>query len=205
MKLGKLGLALILVFAATTAVLAQDVPNNAIRFGLSYHMPDAEETVEVDQGSTLDLEIDDATGFFLAYEARFSKLLGVEVFATRAEPELTGELFEEVDTKAAFTSSGTTDVEFNAITLGLNIHVFGRGAFDFYVAPLAGYAFFGDEFKDDIVYGAAAGLEIGFGSRGLAFTASARYLKSKAEAEDVDNVELDFDPLILSAGLAYRF
>lgn len=199
-------MAVALLFLLTSfATFAQDVPTHTIRGGIAYHMPDAEETVEIDELGSLDIEADDATGFFLAYEARFSKLLGLEIFATRAEPEFESILDEIEGPIEAISQTGKTDVEFNAVTAGLNVHVFGRGAVDLYVAPLFGYAFFGDTFEDDIVYGAGVGLDVGFGKRGLAFTASVRYLKSKAEAEDEENVELDLDPLIISAGLAYRF
>lgn len=205
MRIRSMITATLLLLLTTFATFAQDVPKNAIRGGIAYHMPDAEETVEVDEFGSLDIEGDDATGFFLAYEARFSKLLGVEIFATRAEPEFETRLGDYEIPAETVTQAGKTDVEFNAVTAGLNVHVFGRGAVDLYVAPLFGYAFFGDTFQDDIVYGAGVGLDVGFGKRGLAFTASVRYLKSKAEVEDEENVEIDLDPLIISAGLAYRF
>lgn len=191
----KIALVLLLCAFLMTPALA-DTSKNAIRLGLSYHMPDAEETVEIDEGDSLDLDADSATGAFIAYEYRFSKLLGLEAFVTRAEPEL--------EAKINGDTEGKEDVDFTAATLGLNVHVFGRGAIDVYVAPLVGYAFYGSDFDDNVVYGAALGLELGFGDGGLAFTASARYLKSEAEAKD-ENIEIDFDPLIISAGLAYRF
>ncbi len=198
---------LLLVLGSVLA-MAQDVPRNAIRGGISYHMPDAEETVEINELEELDIEADDATGFFLAYEARFSKMLGIELFVTRSESEWTGRYsyFSTKAPEAVFEEK--EDIDFTAVTLGLNVHVFGRGAVDIYVAPLVGYAFFGEDIDDDIVYGAGVGLDVGFGKRGLAFTASVRYLKSKAEAEsdfEGGNLEIDFDPLIISAGLAYRF
>lgn len=198
----------LLLMLGSVLAVAQDVPKNAIRGGISYHMPDAEETVELSEFEDLELEADDATGFFLAYEVRFSKMLGVELFATRSESEWTGSYTYENLKAPPPSFVEKEDIDFTAVTLGLNVHVFGRGAIDFYVAPLVGYAFFGEEIDDDIVYGAGVGLDVGFGKRGLAFTASVRYLKSKAEAEsdfEGGNLEIDFDPLIISAGLAYRF
>jgi hypothetical protein len=189
------------VFILSVAtVWAQEAPKNSIRAGIAYHDPQGETTIEDSEFGDLNLDWDSATGFFASYERRFSKLLGLEIMATRSEPDWN---------VSAVGGSATSGATFTAATAGLNIHFFGRGAIDLYAAPLIGYAFYGDDIEDadlgdSYLYGAAVGIDIGFGKRGLAFTASARYLKSEAEVEGED-VEIDFDPFILTAGLAFRF
>ncbi len=181
---------------AVTAGWAQEPPNNAIRLGVAYHQPQGESTIE-DEFGDIDLDWDSATGWFASYERRFGGLLGLELMYTESDPDINvnGEALSE-------------GVSFTAATAGLNFHFFGRGAIDLYAAPLIGYAFFGSaedvEFSDNFMYGAALGIDIGLGKGGFALTGSVRYLKTEAEVENED-INIDFDPLIITFGAAFRF
>ncbi len=190
----------VLVLLAATAAWAQEPPKNAFRLGVAYHQPQGETTVEETEFGDLDLDWDSATGWFVAYERRFSGLLGLELMYTRSEPDW--------NVTAPSGDSMSDALTFSAATAGLNIHFFGRGAIDLYAAPLVGYAFFGSsqdvDFGDAFMYGAAVGIDIGLGKGGFALTGSVRYLKTESEVED-ENLDIAFDPLIINAGVAFRF
>lgn len=174
---------------------------------------------------TLKAEADDGFGFFVGYEHYFSDLLGLEVTALRSDLDVnvtatgTVRLIDQVSGQVIAVDSisdsvgGSTDV--TPVTFGLNFH-FGSGVADWYAGPFVGYALFGDldfgdgdssGLDDDFTFGAGAGVDVPFGSSGWMFNGAVRYYKLTAKASDGDgtNDELDLDPLVVQAGVGYRF
>jgi outer membrane protein W len=61
---------------------------------------------------------------------------------------------------------------------------------------------------DDVAFGAVLGLDIDFSNSDWFFTSSLKYLDASYDAQVFDArspQEIDFDPLIVRAGLGYRF
>ena len=61
---------------------------------------------------------------------------------------------------------------------------------------------------DDVAFGAVLGLDIDFTDSDWFFTSSLKYLSASYNARGIEARspdEIDFDPLIIRAGLGYRF
>jgi opacity protein-like surface antigen len=107
------------------------------------------------------------------------------------------------------------DVDFSIVSLGVNFHLSPRSRADFFIGPFIGVVDYeGIDFgtagipldadiDGDTVIGLNAGLDLPFSDNGpWAFTAGLRYLATSA---DGPGFSIDVDPLIASAGIAYRW
>ena len=112
---------------------------------------------------------------------------------------------------------------FTAVTGGLNIHLTPEKKVDLYIAPLLVFTSFDDlrfrfqvddetltaDFRsdDDFAVGAQLGADVPFGEGRWSLNLTARYLDVSLSVVDEEGVytNLQFDPLVLSAGLGYRF
>lgn len=107
------------------------------------------------------------------------------------------------------------DVDFNLVTVGPNFHLSPYSRADFYIGPFIGLVDYSSmdfdgfegrfdrELDSDTAIGVNLGVDVPFKDNGpWAFTAGLRYLATSAEG---NGVEFDVDPLIATAGLAYRW
>lgn len=147
------------------------------------------------------VEADSAVGLEASFEYKFSKAWGVEAAVLFAghDVEADGQKIGEID---------QTPLLFSA-----NYHFPTAGKADWYVGPTLGYTFWGDLDVDapgspdpstdgEFTYGVNAGVDVPLEGN-WAFTGGLRYLFSKAGADGVGDV--DVNPLVLRAGVAYRF
>jgi outer membrane protein len=160
------------------------------------------------------LSVSDGAGFGLGLEYRWTPRLGVELGAMTAD----------LDADFLLETGGVvlTDTETIATTsysLGLNLHFAPGRRADVYVGGFVAMTAFDDAiflteaglrekraWDDDYGFGAALGLDVPFRPGGAwTFSASARYLLTILEAEDSTSGDLDLDPLIVTAGVGYRF
>lgn len=155
----------------------------------------------------------DGAGFGLGLEYRWTRRLGVELGAMTAD----------LDADFRLETGGLvlTDRETIATTsysLGVNVHLLPGGRADLYAGGFVAMSAFDDviflteaglrekrSFDDDYGFGLALGMDVPFRPGGAwTFSASARYLLTIMEAE-ASGDDLDLDPLIVTAGLGYRF
>ncbi len=98
------------------------------------------------------------------------------------------------------------------LLVGSNFHFGVSDRVDLYAGPFVGYVFYGHitieeeqtAVEDDFAYGAVMGLDVPFGKGSAVFSASARYMITKAEPEE-GGAAIDMDPVTLLVGLGYRF
>lgn len=195
------------------AAALAEVPSHTFRGHLDWVSPTGDTKIEGEK-----VEADDAFGFGLGYEYQFTDLMGVDFNL----------LWANHDAKSGSETLGDTTV--TPLTVGLNFHLSKNDKFDFFLGPLVGYVMYDDisvkdefgggdiKLKNDFGYGLQLGLDVPF-NENWAFTAGLIYLQTKAEIdEDVaghdggmetassDNTdEIDINPWILRAGLAYKF
>ena len=189
-----------------------------LRFSAAWVDPDVSYFDLDPDGDRVDLGSDGAIGFSLALERRLSRRLGVELGVLLAEPDLQLDLV--LDGSPISVAEG---LGFTAVTAGLNVHLTPDARVDLYVAPLAVYTSFDDlrfrlrvggetataDFRsdDDFAFGAQIGADIPFGGGRWSLDLTARYLDVGLSVVDDEGVYtvLQFDPLVLSAGLGVRF
>ena len=156
------------------------------------------------------LTLDDGSGAGLALEYRATRRLGVEALALLAD--LDGVLRVRALDQVSPEGTVTRDVSCDLVGAGLNFHLTPGRRADVYLGPLVAIVQYDDfradlggltflsDFDDDTAFGVTLGADVALGrSRHWAFTASARQLWSRASRD------LDVDPLIASAGVAYRW
>lgn len=225
-----LGIALALLFAANGWAAQERIfrfagvsvnPTGDLRMEESETLPLGDGTTLVAQEIGI-VEADSAFGFCLDFEQKLTDLVGLGVTLMYSEPDitldatgtaqivddLTGTVLLEFTESASMTGSG----DMMPLLIGPNFHFGPSEKVDLYAGPFIGYVFYGDvtiegestSVKDDFTYGAVMGLDVPFGEKGLAFSASARYMVTEAEPRD-DNQALDIDPVTFLAGLGYSF
>lgn len=225
-----LGAALVLLFAAAgTASQGRILRFAGASMNPTGDLPvEGSETIPLGDRTTLvetwrgSAEAKSAFGFCLDFEERFNDLLGLGVTLMYAEPEVglavtaTTQLID--DATGAVLSESTGSVarrgsgEMTPLLVGPNFHFGPNDNVDLYAGPFLGYVFYGDitieddraVIEDDLAYGAVMGVDVPFGKGSLAFSASARYMVTKAEAKEGGD-GIDIDPLTLLVGLGYRF
>lgn len=148
-------------------------------------------------------------GFGANIERLFSPRMGLELGLLLADSD--AELMRDIDEAwetAEDNLGGTT------ISLSLNFHLTPDSRVDFYLGPVIALVMFDDvtwnvlgatvraDPGDEFAIGAQLGIDVLAASR-WAFTAGVRYLDIQAEFSE--DTELDVDPLIFMAGVAYRF
>ncbi len=208
----------LMLLALPAAANAQD-DKWRLRVGGVWVEPDVDFTDVDSDGDRVAIGSKGAIGFSLALERQVSRRLGIELGALYAEPDL------NVDAELAegFQISASGSISFIAFTAGLNIHLTPDKAVDLYIGPLLVYTTYSDirfrvqvdehtlaadtSSNDNFALGAQIGADIPFGDGPWSLNLAARILDSSLGVTDDESVvsELNFDPLILSAGFGYRF
>ncbi len=167
------------------------------------------------------LEAEVGEGFGVSLERLINRRMGVELGVLAAGLDV--DLMRDIDDAWETVED---DTDFMPITLGLNFHLTPDSKVDFYLGPLVALVQYDDfdvrvlgehveaDIDDDFTFGAQVGIDLPVGSR-WAFTAGVRYLDTEAEfenagfggggGEDDNELELAVDPLIFTAGVAFRF
>lgn len=161
------------------------------------------------------LTLEDGSGVGLALEYRATRRLGVEALALAADLDADFRL-RSIDPPAP-TTRVTRDVSSDLLGVGLNVHLTPGRRVDLYAGPLVALVRYGDlraeagdlvfsaDFDDDTALGVTLGADVLLGSSGRwAATGTLRRLWSTTEVVDT-GAELDVDPWIASAGIAYRW
>lgn len=155
-------------------------------------------------GLTSRVEVGPSGGIGAGAEYRFSGRIGLDlsVLLTALEIETT------MSTGAPATFE-TLQMSMMPVTLALPFHFDAGDRTEVYLAPSVSHVSYldtrssvgpvetGVTVGSEIAFGAALGLESGFGRGGWAFDAGLRYMKAAAGDRDID-------PLIATVGLAYR-
>lgn len=218
MRLTKVLVLVAIVALALPIANAADAKNKFSVF-VGYAMPMSDTTITEDTGEGIiqdKIEADDAMGYGLAYEYRYSDLMSFGASLS----------YFNHDVKDTFTFDGTTefdgtigDVTWTPILFDLNFHLLKDRKIDFYVGPTVGYAMWDDvslnadgqdafgtdkiKIDDSFVYGVNLGLDVPFGEK-WAFAAGLRYLLVSADPSEGGD-SLDVNPLILTVGVGYKF
>jgi outer membrane protein W len=196
-----LGLGLVVLAASAAPILAQEA-SNVVRAGVQYTFVSGTSSYEV-YGDNVDIEVDDAVGFYLAYEWR-SKLLGVELNAGYSKHDGTTNYSYDLPGKSSITASGSGSFTMYPINLALNFHVFGRSWVDLYLGPVVGYYILSDELDSTWGYGAQLGADWNVSEKGLAINTVVRYQWVSSDISGLGE-SLDLNPLTGQLGLAYRW
>jgi outer membrane protein W len=196
-----LGLALVLPAASAAPILAQEA-SNVIRAGVQYTFVSGTSSYDV-SGDDVNIEVDDAVGFYLAYEWR-SKLLGVELNAGYSKHDGTSSYSYDLFGKRSITASGSGSFTMYPINLALNFHVFGRSWVDLYLGPVVGYYILSDELDSTWGYGAQLGADWNVSDKGVAINTVVRYQWVSSDISGLGE-SLDLNPLTGQLGLAYRW
>lgn len=168
----------------------------------------------IDEVDDVSIEFDENIGYGVTADIAWNNLLSTEigVYGFDADGSINlGFLDETVDL-------GSLDVM--PVTLTLRAH-FGGDRFDGYVGAGAAYAMFENLRSDDLAFGGTEFIEIdeeltwlanaGFSVRlgeGFALGLDAKWIPLEADAIDDQGIEeltLELDPLMISAGLILRF
>jgi outer membrane protein W len=163
----------------------------------------------------------DGSGAGLSLEYRATRRVGVEALAIRADLE--GEFRVTLFNPPIPEQVVTDDVETDLYSLGVNFHLTPGRRFDVYAGPVVAYVQYDDfkasvdlgfgspgtfeaRFTDDTAYGIALGADYPLGRSGRwAVSGAVRQLWYDSGDDEEDSVEVGLDPLIATAGVAYRF
>jgi len=187
--------------ACATPALAQE-PSNIIRGGVQYTFVSGTSSFDF-LDDRVDISIDDALGFYLAYEWR-SRMIGIELNAGYSKHDGTSDYSYDFPSKDSITESGSGSFTMYPINVALNFHVFGRSWIDLYLGPVVGYYVMSGDFDNTWGYGAQLGADWNVSDKGLAINTVIRYELVSADIADVDE-SIDLDPFTVQAGLAYRW
>jgi outer membrane protein W len=159
-------------------------------------------------------------GAGLGFEYRASEHFGFEVGAVSSKiKDEIGFSFGDED------FSVESSFRVTPVLARLNFHLTPGRRADLYLGPVAGWVRYGDtdvrvrvpgegsilvghaRNKDGFAGGAHIGLDVPFGTRGLFFTSDATWLKARVKPASNSGGEdsFDLDPVIVQAGLGYRF
>ena len=139
------------------------------------------------------IEAASSTGWEIGGEWKPGRVFGVELdyLNVTSDIEVNGVVASEAD--------------INPLNLSGNFHLFPDKAIDLWVGPTVAFVGFdvpGQEFDDELTFGAVAGLEFAIG-KSFAITTGVRWLDLSAEDEFGNG--LDIDPFFLRVGAAFRF
>jgi hypothetical protein len=201
--------------AQATAILGVEPHAWTLRPSLVYYSPrDGEQARNIDlpfgQSGRESYEVDSGFGVGVALEKRLDPRWGVEGAAIFGRTETTYEL-----TTGGQTGEDDHAANFFAFTVGPNLHLLRCRAADLYVGLFAGYGgladpnywVFGHHFHADLsgefIWGAQIGVDVPFKPESdWGFHAGLRYFGNEQET---DAGSFDVDPLLVEAGLSYRF
>lgn len=191
--------------------------------------PNGESSLLRPNGKTVTTSMDRQTGMELAVRYQVSDRIGVSAgFLGNSTHTIV--LHQDFPDDTDFETSDT--FRFNALTIGLPVSLSPTRNWDFYVEPFLAYVMFDDVFlesagppfdidmpldlnvDDKLGFGAALGFDYPVAGDRWVLHAGARILVAKFDgqtSEDPSNpgfsssMELDFNALLLSAGVGYRF
>lgn len=203
----------ILLILAATPLLAQDRDMTITAWLSKVDMQGENEFPG--ELESFETEFDDGTAIGLSVNRFFTPMISVEasVFRIRNEANL---VIQGTEVPIALGKANLTP-----IALGAQLHLAGRSRFDPYVGAGGAYVLAGDLHSPDVEIGALGRLELedkltwyanaGIGIeiiRGLAIVAEGRYLAYETSARSTvtgGEEDIDFTPLLLSAGLRFQF
>ncbi len=173
--------------------------------------------------------LDGPTGVGVALEYLFNKRIGIEgaVLIGNADGNVDQDRFDFDPIANTFVPvwiGDDDDVSFTAFTIGVNFHLTPDRRADLYIGPLLGFTQYDDgqfnlgrggfrvDFDDDSALGAQVGVDVPFKRDGRwGFNSALRYLPSSSEVTNFgvpvggEDIEIDVDPLLFSAGISIRF
>jgi outer membrane protein W len=161
------------------------------------------------------VDFDPKAGAGLRLEYRFSKSLGFEFgfLGTSSFAVDVGDLGDGFGTATSVSS-------FAPLTTGINYHFNASERVDLYAGPLFAFVRYGDvsvrtgtggvqtidSVDSDTGFGFILGLDVPLGSSNWLFQSNLRYIATGLAGSTADgSFDSDFDPLILSVGVGYRF
>jgi outer membrane protein len=197
-------------------VMAQDRAIDVSVFA-TWVDPSGENVIEVDDGDDVEVEFDSEIGFGLAVNVFWGNTISTEFAAAMVEPEFTA----TDPTLGPFLAAG---LEMIPITAILQFHFNPEGRFDPYIGAGVGYVLFDDiddeedlrdtgideiEFDEDFGWAVNLGAHVGF-TDNFGLYLDAKYIGVGTEAtavvgDEAFPTDLDVDPLMLSAGVTFRF
>lgn len=226
----------VVVLALVASGAAWAAESNIIRFAGASVNPTGElrvaefDVIPLGDGTTLRVsedilfDPDNAFGFCIDFEHRFSDRFGLGVTVMRSDHDLnargsaTATITDDATNTVLFsqteTISLTAGVDMTPVLVGANFHFGPNGKVDLYAGPFLGYVTFGDivfenereALKNEVAYGAVVGLDVPLGDRPAAFSVAARYMIASVEPDEPGvNQALDVDPWVLMFGVGYTF
>ena len=174
---------------------------------------DHHETASTDPVERSKLSINSGDGFGAEAEYRLNCPFGLSLGYIAADLD---SMFT-FDTEEVWLMDNDT-VGFSMLSIGANFHLTPKSRMDLYIGPFIGIVDLDDATFDlggprgrvsesldgETALGFTAGLDVPFKDNGpWAFTASLRYATMAADGND--GLNIDIDPLIATAGIAYRW
>lgn len=199
----------------SVAMVAMPLGAASVDLGVWVVSPEFQGDNRIDDASDIEINFDEEIGFAgtasILWTSGFSTELGIYRFSSDGSMDIGGVLDESIDL-------GQLDVM--PVTLTLRAH-FGGERVDFYVGAGGAWVTFDDlesdalrlggvesiKVDDEATWLANAGLSIHL-TRSLRLGLDVKYIDLETSATDNigrDEVELELDPLLVSAGVMYRF
>jgi len=213
----------VLIGVAVFTVLAlpstSEADDGAWRLRLSgaWVAPDFSHTIINDEGLPIHAEADTDFGLGLGLEFMVSSRLGLEFGLVSAQPEATLSA-EPSPGNRLLVSDG---LSFTSYQVGLNVHLTPDAPIDVFVGPVVARVNYGNltflegtddvleiECESDWAYGVNLGADLRIGDGPWSLGATVTYLSTDLVAtqkgED-ERVTMDYDPMIYSLSVGYRF
>jgi outer membrane protein W len=209
-------IAILAMFANLAPAYSQDFdPTWRLHVDFAVVDPSGNFVVADVDGAGVQVGFDTVVGAGLRGEYQFSELLGVELGALGAGSAgvKTGVFGDLIGTAVGVSS-------FGSFTVGLNFHLAPNSSLDLYAGPFLAVVNYGnvdvqaglggvttgESVDSDVSWGAIAGLDVPIGGRGWSFQTSLRYIDTKmTSGSDSLSFNSDFDPVVFSLGIGYRF
>jgi len=187
---------MVLICAASSAALAQEEEHHIIRGFAGYLTATGDETLNLSK-----IEFDNAAGFGLGYEYKFTPLIGVAIDYSWYGPDVK---VEDIGKKSA---------DFNPATLGVMFHFIHGRLIDFYAGPAIAYVDYGSptfngekvKLDSETTWDARVGIDFKI-FKWLGVGASVEYIDASADFKtDAGNGSLDPKPVVTRLGASLRF
>jgi len=200
----------VVAFAGSTCA-AEDETSWRVGLELAWVDPSGDFSTTTANDNTVKASYDTGYGVGVRGEYQFESQYGVELSALGAG---------SVELSAGTAGSYVRVSAVAPLMVGFNFHLTPDRPVDFYVGPMLGLVRYSDveyragfgevsatvSVEDDFAWGAIAGLEIPIGSRGWRVQGSLRYIETDIrDSGGSISIDSEFDPLIVSIGIGYRF
>ena len=216
-QLSTLCLAGALCLGLTTPAFAEGEHEGwRLRLAGIYVDPDFSATGTDDDGNPIQVEAKGDTGLALRAEYRFSRRLGFELGLWRSNADFAVD-FSGPDGDLSLGASPSM----TPLTAGLLVHLLPDRSVDLYLAARFAYVFYGDtslrepglgrqDFRadDDLSWSLALGADVPLGGGDWGLHVELAHLDTRLTLTNLDDGEesdLELDPVVLSAGVVYRF